>query len=608
MIEQSHLPPPLSIANEELLEEGEVIVIVDDFADIVGLLEDFLHQQGFATVAAGSADALRRQLGMHKVALALLDIGLPDADGIKLLPELKQHDRDLAVIMLTAVTDLQTALACLRLGADDYLAKPVHFTDLLATLRRVLEKRRLTIRNRQYQQQIEQANFRLQFAHQLAMKMNTAYLSMVELDEILHAILAGITAEEGLQFNRAFLALFNEAGDVLEGRLAIGPGNREDGSRIWRDLREQELGLRDLFVRIQRNETAMDTEVNRIVRALRVDALDADNLLIRAVRNRQSINVVDGRSEYPVPLELVGLLQEDSFVVVPLYSPSRALGVIIADHFVNRAQIDEERILALEGFAGQASLAIEHCRLYVDMQRKIKELEEITSELQKNKDLLVEAERYSVLGHMAAQLAHSIRNPITAIGGTARLLSRKIDNKEWLRFLGMMAGEAEKIEKTLEDLFSFVDQVKPEREKIRLIPLIHKSLLLHLAAIKAQGIKKILLLPETDPLIDADPRLIQQALVHLIRNSVEAMPQGGELFIEVVLEEAQVKILIRDSGTGGTNLRHATDPFYTTKLVGTGMGLTLVKRIVEDHGGRLTLDNRQQGGVRATVLLPGVVE
>ena len=74
MIEQSHLPPPLSIANEELLEEGEVIVIVDDFADIVGLLEDFLHQQGFATVAAGSADALRRQLGMHKVALALLDI------------------------------------------------------------------------------------------------------------------------------------------------------------------------------------------------------------------------------------------------------------------------------------------------------------------------------------------------------------------------------------------------------------------------------------------------------------------------------------------------------------------------------------------------------
>ena len=80
------------------------------------------------------------------------------------------------------------------------------------------------------------------------------------------------------------------------------------------------------------------------------------------------------------------------------------------------------------------------------LERKIQELEEVTSELAKNKDLLVEAERYSAVGHMAAQLAHSIRNPITAIGGTARLLARKIENRDWLQFLGMMASEAEKIE------------------------------------------------------------------------------------------------------------------------------------------------------------------
>ena len=610
MMEQQFPPPPLSIAEDEFLEEGEVIVIVDDFEDIVSLLQEFLQQQGYASVAAGSADDLRRQLAAHKVALVLLDIGLPDADGTKLLPELKQHDPDMAVIMLTAVTDLQTALACLRYGADDYLAKPVHFTDLLATLRRVLEKRRLTIRNRQYQRQIEQANFRIQLAHELALKMNTAYMSMVELDEILHAILVGITAEEGLRFNRAFLALFDEAGETLEGRLAIGPGNREDGGRIWHNIEQQGLGLNDLFARIQRNETGIDAEVNRIVRALRVDAANAEHLLIRAVRTRQSINVEGGRCDYPVPLDLVRLLQEDTFVVVPLYSPSRALGVLIADHFVNRSPIDAERIHALESFASQASLAIEHCRLYVDMQRKIKELEDVTSELKKNKDLLVEAERYSALGHMAAQLAHSIRNPITAIGGTARLLARKIDNKEWLQFLGMMASEAERIEKTLEDLFSFVEQVKPVCEKTHLLPLVHKSLLLHFSALKEQGIKQTLLLPEVDPLVDVDPRLIQQALVHLIRNSVEAMPHGGELFVEVALEEGWVRIVIRDSGRGMDqgHVGHAADPFFTTKMIGTGMGLTLVKRIVEDHGGRLALHNRSEGGLRATVVLARVAE
>lgn len=81
------------------------------------------------------------------------------------------------------------------------------------------------------------------------------------------------------------------------------------------------MGLNDLFARIQRNETGIDAEVNRIVRALRVDAADAEHLLIRAVRTRQSINVEGGRCDYPVPLDLVGLLQEDTFVVVPIFSP-----------------------------------------------------------------------------------------------------------------------------------------------------------------------------------------------------------------------------------------------------------------------------------------------
>ena len=139
-----------------------------------------------------------------------------------------------------------------------------------------------------------------------------------------------------------------------------------------------------------------------------------------------------------------------------------------------------------------------------------------------------------------------------------------------------------------------------------LLPLVHKSLLLHANTLKEQGIKQTLLLPEFDPLVEIDPRLIQQALVHLIRNSVEAMPCGGDLCIEVVVAAEEVRIILRDSGYGLDTSRkgYATDPFYTTKMVGTGMGLTLVKRIIEDHGGSLRVDNRSEGGVRATVVLP----
>ncbi|WP_028580395.1 response regulator [Desulfogranum japonicum] len=601
---QNHIDESLE-QTDELLSQGEVILLVDDFPDIVDLIKEFLDKEGMPTITAGSAAELHHLLTQQHVALVLLDIGLPDADGKELIPVLKETDPDLSIIMLTAVNDLQTALSCLRHGADDYLAKPVHFADLLTTLRKVLEKRRLKINNRRYQRQIEQARFRIQLAHELAIKMNTAYLSLVELDEILQAVLVGITADEGLQFNRAFLLLFDEEGQVLKGRMAIGPGSREDGGRIWNNIRELDLGLHDLLS--QSDVLVSDSEVNRIVKSLRIPAADEENIFIRSVNLRKTINVVNGQAEYPVSIELMGQLQEESFVIVPLYSSSRSLGVLIADHFVSHRPITEERIKALESFASQASLAIEHCHLYMDMERKIKELQAMAEELEKNKDLLVEAERYSAVGHMAAQLAHNIRNPITSIGGTARLLSRKTDDPSWLQFLNMMTSEAEKIERTLEDLFNFVEQIRPEKQDVALNDLLEKSLLLHYQTFTDCGIHYKLVTEEgEEPRVFVDPRLFQQVMVHLIRNSVEAMPSGGELVVRVEKMEEYIQVSLRDTGIGLTsaNLEHATDPFYTTKTFGTGMGLALVKRIIEDHQGNFYLQDANGGGTEAIIRLP----
>ena len=599
-------PTAASLPDDQLLEGEEIIVIVDDYPDIVLLLQDFLRQHRFSAVTAGSASELREVLQQSQVALALLDIGLPDADGTELIPEIKSSHPDTAIIMLTAVTDLETALECLRLGADDYLTKPVQFGPFLDTMRKVLEKRRLTINNVRYQKQIEQAHFRIRLLHELAMRMNSAYLSMTDLDEILQTILVGITAEEGLKFNRAFLALFDRSGRVLEGRMAIGPGCREEAGRIWQEMRSRDLQFHEILESIKNHCFTEDSGVNRIARALRISAEDTGNILVRAAAERRTINVVNGQSDTEVPPELIGLLQEDCFVIVPLYSPSRSLGVIIADHFVTGEHIDDELILALESFAGQASLAIEHCNLYMDMEHKIHELEIVTQELEKNKDLLVEAERYSAVGHMAAQLAHNIRNPITSIGGTARLLARKTDDPEWLKFLNMMTRESAKIENTLEDLFSFVEERAPKLEPVHINQLLNKSLMLYYNSMQKQGIKYELVLPEDEPEIKADPQLMLQVFVHLIRNAVEAMAGGGRLVLEVRVEDALVRVLVRDSGIGidGVDLERAADPFYTTKTFGAGIGLALVKRIMRDHGGELTIRKRADSGTEAAVTLP----
>jgi signal transduction histidine kinase/CheY-like chemotaxis protein len=606
MFDPEFSPPPDSLHDDDFLEGNEIIIVVDDYPAVALLLQNYLQHRKLETLTAGSAEEFQQKFESAPVALVLLDINLPDADGTDLIPKIKEVSPNTAIIMLSAATDLHTALECLRHGADDYLTKPVQLASFWETVRKALEKRRLKINNRRYQQQLEQANFRIQLLHELAMKMNSAYLSMTALDEILKAILVGITAEEGLKFNRAFLALFDPSGRMLEGKLAVGPGCREDAIRIWQEMHSRDMRFHDIIDSIKGHDFQEDSAVNRIARALRIESDDEEHILIRAARERRTVNVKNGHCDCPVPVELMGLLQVDCFVVVPLFSSTRSLGVIIADHFVTGKAIDDGLIHALESFASQASLAIEHCRLYKDMEHKIEELELVTHELETNKDLLVESERYSAVGQVAAQLAHNIRNPITAIGGTARLLSRKTNDSQQLKFFDMMTMEVAKIEQTLEDLFNFVEKSVLRKERVPVYPLIVKSLMLFYKAMQKQGIEYQTIVPDEQFMCELDPRQIRQVLVHLVRNAVEAMENGGKLILELSVESERIQIFVRDSGMGiaDSDLQRVADPFYTTKIAGTGVGLALVERIVGDHNGELFIRSRDGGGTEVVVTLP----
>ncbi len=597
---------PERLADTRLLEKNEVIIIVDDYPDILHLVRESLNGKGLPTIGADSIAALRRQLEENTIALVLLDIGLPDGDGSEIIPELKRDYPDLAVVMLTGNTDLQTALDCMRRGADDYVVKPIQIDHLSATIENVLEKRRLLITNRRYQRELEQSRFRTQLLHDLAVKMNTVYLTRHELNEVLLAVLVGITAEDGLGFNRAFLALFDEERKLLVGRMAIGLSCRHEAGKVWHQMKRRKLHMQDIINNIRQCALDERDEINKTIRRLRVATDNTDHILIRTALQRRCINVVNGSCEFPLPPDLIELLQQDTFVVVPLFSPDRPLGVIIADNSITGQPITADLIEALEIFSSQASLAIEHSRLYTTMQNKITELEEITDELEKNKDLLIEAERYSAVGQVAAQLVHIIRNPITSIGGTARLLTKKINDPDCRKFLDVMTRETAKVETTLKDLYNFVDRVTLKREEVQLYPLIRKALLLFRGSMQKQDITHELLLPDPTPVMFIDRRMIRQVMVHLIRNCIEAMPNGGTLSISAEARRGEVVIVIRDTGIGfiDSDISKAAKPFFTTKIHGAGMGLTLAKQIVEEHGGSLTLANRSSGGTRITISLP----
>jgi signal transduction histidine kinase len=571
----------ISLTPDKLLAQDEVIVIVDDDASLREPLRVFLESHDLAVVEAENGNQLRKLLGTVKIALILLDIGLPDTDGLILLSEIVNEHPGVAIVMFTGMADLEVALDCIRKGADDYLSKPVQFQEILLVVRKVLERRRLIAENLKYQEDLEKAHFRIQLLHQLSLKMNSVYISTVELDEILQAILVGITAEEGLRFNRAFLALFEEEGNVLQGRFAIGSECREEAGRIWAELRERKL---DFLVPVT----------------------DSEHILIRSALERRSFLVEKGQADAPVARELLELLNEDNFVVVPLFSPSKSLGVIIADHFVTNEPITREHVKSLEIFANQASLAIEHSRLYMEMEEKIAELENITHELEKNKDLLVESASYSALGEMSAQLVHVLRNPITSIGGAARILAKKITDEKSLEFVNMIVNETTRLESTLKDLFDFVRQMRVDKKCEPLYPLIRKTLLLLQPSLLRHSIQVDLDVAEPDPVLEMDEQLIRKMMIHLTKNAIDAMPEGGNLRIQVRLQNGWVIISFSDTGVGIAKAiqKRATDPFFTTKTYGTGLGLTLVEKIVAIHGGRFSLNQKPDGGMEACVSLP----
>ncbi len=597
----------ISLAPDKLLIGDEIIVLVDDDPALRDPLRIFLGDHGLAAESAANAEEMFKILAARNVALIILDIGLPDEDGVTLIPHILEQYPDVALVMLTGVADLQTALECIRKGADDYLSKPVQFNEIFFAVKKALEKRRLVFENRRYQEELEKSHFRTQLLHQLSMQMNTVYLSTVELDEILQGILVGITANEGLRFNRAFLAMFNDEHTSLEGSLAIGPNSREDAGKIWDDMQRKELNFIDIVQNIRETSADEDVAVNAIIKYLKVPTTYEEHILIKAAMERRSVRVENGHNhDCVVPGDLLELLGEDAFVVVPLYSPGRSFGVIIADNFITRDSITKDHVQELEIFASQASLAIEQSHLYKEMQEKIGLLEDLTQELDENKDLLVQAERYSALGQMATQMVHAIRNPITSIGGVSRILSRKLQDTEWTRFCSVISKETERIEQTLDDLFNFVTQAKAKKEVISLQPLINKSLLLLQTKMSKQGITWEMDYPNYQVEFAMDGAMIRQMLVHLVKNAVEAMPEGGQLKIAVRPERNWVRISVHDTGAGipEGSLEAAKDPFFTTKTYGTGLGLSMVERVAKAHGGNYVIESKEEGGTEVQVNLP----
>jgi putative two-component system response regulator len=144
-----------SILSESMPSQRETLLIVDDEDSIRRLIRQKLSSEGYQCEEANNAEQALKTLETSSIAVVILDIKMPDKSGIELLPEIKSGYPDTAVIMATAVTEMNVAIQCLKLGAEDYICKPFNMDEVAMAIQRALEKRRLKLEIRGYQQFLE---------------------------------------------------------------------------------------------------------------------------------------------------------------------------------------------------------------------------------------------------------------------------------------------------------------------------------------------------------------------------------------------------------------------------------------------------------------------
>ena len=223
------------------------------------------------------------------------------------------------------------------------------------------------------------------------------------------------------------------------------------------------------------------------------------------------------------------------------------------------------------------------------------------------KERLNRAERLSSLGEMAAGISHEIRNPLGIIRSSADLLKKKVTKIDPTNTLpDIIVEEANRLNNIITDFINFAKPRNPNIVPCRIEEVIDKNITFLAMQMEENGytIKQNYenLLPE----IQADATMLYQSFLNILINAMQAMPDGGTIEISIRANHKVVVIDFEDEGQGIADevIDKIWDPFFTTKEMGTGLGLGVVKNLIESHGGSIQITNRPRGGACVTVELP----
>src|SRR5215207_3851027 len=528
--------------------ESISVLVVDDEPGIALLCNRVLSRAGYDVISETNPRTAIELLQQKRFDLLVVDIRMPEVDGFDVISRAQMIQPDIAVLVMTGFGTVETAIRALRQGVDGLLLKPFQKSDeLLVAVRQAMadnQRKRDTARV---------------LALRPLFNVTERLFAETDRDRLLELIVSAVCEH----LNCSNVAYY----EVKSGTVSV---------------------------------------VAQRGKVLQVDSASADSNFAAGLISRVD---ADGN---PFVINATGPGEEDAQSLLFSLGLGTAILIPVARSnlqsvlFAARDATSTDRPFRgadLEMFfvlARQAVVAMENASLYEDLRNYVKRVED-------SQQALLRVEKMAAAGRLTASIAHEVNNPLQSVQNCLHLAGHDGGSPEKRReYIELAKKELDRLMKTMQRMLDFYRPGAARVEQVDLLELLNHVLSLTAQQLGQKNITVKTDLPESLPMIYAVSGQIQQIFFNLILNSLDAMPNGGELTVSARSVKNGVEIIFRDNGPGIPEERRENifEPFFSTKEGGTGLGLTVSYNIVTAHGGTLDLINEQDSGACFRLFLP----
>lgn len=573
------------------------ILIIDDEPLIRQALSDYLEELGYQTaMAADGAQGLARarEGGFDAV---LVDLRMPRVDGLEVIAALKREQPELPIIVISGTGVLDEVVQAIRLGAWDYISKPIQDMDeIVVVMERVMEKARLIAERNRYQDELESLNRRLEAeVLRQTLDLRVRNRDLMVLNRVISAATATLSPVKILQVLCAELALAFELPQVSaaliefeQGAATIAAEYREPGRTSMLDLQ------------VPLNQPALSHILEYQLPLYIADVMADPRLGQYGEQLHQ---------RHTTTLLLVPLVVHGQVVSALLLESAAAL------------PYREDDLRLIQNAAAAAAQSLETLRLHQELSARAEALESTVA--QRTAELQIALKQAQAADEAKSQflsnVSHELRTPLASIKLYLGLLGQGNMEKH-AHYLNSLKRETQRLQTLIEDLLD-ISRLDLGKTQLAARPVDLNRLLATLttdrAGLFAQRQLELDFVPAADlPNISGDPELLEQVATNLLTNAMHYTPPGGRVGLRTGCahnsETRWATFCVTDTGPGISEAeqRHLFQRFFrgaagvAGDAPGTGLGLAICREIVELHQGKITVESAPGVGATFTVWLP----